>query len=144
MVVTGQSCGQNMGVIALTLDVRMPCVSCSLAAVLHPYKIARDYRKENEHVENLVFVIAAAMSPCDIARHPVLWCCGQHRRTAAYNTIIFLRRQVYHCCMIDVKQAYLGSINCFVQIGQSDQNICYHAIELHFTSYMSLLLNRLY
>ena len=35
----------------------------------------------------------------------VLWCCTQHRRTAAQNPETYRRRQVYGCCTIDVKQA---------------------------------------
>ena len=51
--------------------VRIPCVSCSrLAAALcvlqlsHVFQKTHTNRKENEHVEYLVFDVAAALRPC--------------------------------------------------------------------------------
>ena len=47
------------------LVVRTPCASCSsllcIATVLFPHKITGE-SQENEHVENLVFVVATVIS----------------------------------------------------------------------------------
>ena len=72
-------------------------------------------RKENEHVENLVFVVAAAVQPLLASQ-----CCSQHRRTAARNPEICRRKQAYGCRTIGVKQALEMICDTYLQIA-----ICY-------------------
>ena len=55
-----------------------------LAAFFWPPEIAQN-RKENEHVENLVFDVAAALRPC-FFRKAVLLCCRTKTRNLSSQT----------------------------------------------------------
>ena len=62
---------RQMHGITITSVVRTPCMSCSsLATASHVLQLSYVFqkthtnRKENEHVENLVFDVAAALGPC--------------------------------------------------------------------------------
>ena len=98
-VIARQSCGtsgRNTLVRALTIAVRTPGVSCSSLATalcaLHKN------RKKNEHVENLVFVVAAAL-------RPTLWFAHNNVRQPHETQKVVVEE--YGCLTIDVKQAWI-------------------------------------
>ena len=67
---------------------------------------SQENHKENEHVENLVFVVAAALRPCDIAR---LSCSVAHNTVRLpHETQKIVIVEVYGCCTIDVEQVLPG------------------------------------
>ena len=90
-----------------TLHVlQQPCVPCSsLAAVLHALQqscvLIRLHmkHKENEHVQNIVFVLAAASQPCDTIKQSC---------SVAHNTVRL--RQETQEFVVEERQAYCCSI----------------------------------
>ena len=96
------------GLRTITSLVRTPCVSCSsLATALCVLRLSyvsqktQTNRKENEHVENLLW------QPCDLVfRTTALRCCSQHREAAVRNQEMCRLRQVHGCRKADVKHNY--------------------------------------
>ena len=92
----------------LAVVLRQPCVSCNCFAY-------NKNRIENEHVENLVFDVAAALPLCFFVRQS---CRQKHREAAARNPEICRRRQVYGCLQADMKRSFImgkveiGNIFC--------------------------------
>ena len=77
-----------------------------MAAALRPQKSYED-RKENGHVENLVFDVATALRPADFVRTSknVLRLPHETQRFPPKGG----RRQVYGCRRADVKEALITS-----------------------------------
>ena len=71
-----------------------------LTKAVHPTEIMHN-RKENEHVENLIFDVAAGLRPCNFVRQS----CEVHLTAATRNPEICRRRQVQGRHKADVKQA---------------------------------------
>ena len=62
-------------------------MACLAAALQPSYVIIRSHKnhKVNQHIDNLVFVVATALRSCDIA---------QRRKTAARNPGIYRRKDL--------------------------------------------------
>ena len=96
------------------------CLSAALRVLQLSFGLQKSHknRKENEHVENLVFDVAAALRPCFCVRQS---CC-----VAARNPEICRHRQVHGCRKADVKQALVLFI--YVVLDDFVQNSTYDII----------------
>ena len=87
--------------------IYLACLAAALSVLQLSYVFQKIHtnHKENEHVENLVYDVGAALRRDLVFRTAVLQCSILHREAATQNPEICRCWQVHGCCKADVTQA---------------------------------------